>query len=252
MINFRTFSFIAALLLVSACATNDIDDIEVPLADDAYLLYEKSLVSMRSGNYQTAIKGLEQLDSLYPFGPYSHQAQLSLIYAYHMAKDSESALAAADRFIRQNPNHANVDYAYYMKGLTNFNAEIGAFKALLSADAAERDASTSRQSFADFAELIRKYPNSKYAPEARQRMVYLKNRLAQHELHIANYYMQRNAYMAAANRAQYVVENYPQTPAVGDALVVMATAYEILNLPELADKAKNLLKINYPDKAKTL
>ena len=252
MMNFRIVFFISAALLLTACATSDIDDIEVPLADDAYLLYEKSLTSMRSGNYQTAIKSLEQLDSLYPFGPYSHQAQLSLIYAYHMSKDSASAIAAADRFIRQNPNHENVDYAYFLKGLTNFTAEIGVFKELLAADISERDASTARQSFNDFAELLRKYPQSKYAPEARQRMIFLRNRLAQHELHVANYYMQRDAYLAAANRAQYVVENYPKTPAVADALMILATAYEILNLPELSDKAKNLLKINYPEKAKTL
>ncbi len=239
-------------LLLQACATTDVDEVDVPLADDAFELYQKSQNAIKSGNYQTAVKHLEQLDSLYPFGPYSHQAQLSLIYAYYEARDSASAIAAADRFIRQNPNHENVDYAYYMKGLINFTSEVGLFKELLSADTSERDAATARQAFNDFAELLRKYPESKYAKDAQQRMIYLRNRLAKYELHVAQFYMERQAYIAAANRAQYIVENYPKTPSVPEALVVMVTAYDILKLNDLSQKAKNLLKLNYPEYANKL
>ncbi|WP_144395506.1 outer membrane protein assembly factor BamD [Pleionea sediminis] len=251
MKNFRVFITITLSFFLFACASTQ-EEVEVPLADDAFKLYERSQASIKAGNYQTAIRTLEQLDSLYPFGPYSHQAQLSLIYAYYKSRNSASAIAAAERFIRQNPNHENVDYAYYMKGLINFTSEVGFFKELLSADLSQRDASTARQAFSDFAELLRKYPSSKYAKDAQQRMIFLRNRLARYELHVAQYYMKRNAYIAAANRAQYVVENYPKTDSVPDALLVMATAYDILELKDLSDKAKNLLKLNYPEYAKRL
>lgn len=253
MKNFRALILIfSSLLLISCATTSDLDDIDVPLADDAFKLYENSQTALRAGNYRSAIEYLEKLDSLYPFGPYSHQAQLSLIFAYYKSSDNASAISAADRFIRQNPNHPDVDYAYYMKGLTNFTSEVGFFRDLLSAGLHERDAASARQSFGDFAELVRKFPNSQYAKDARQRMIFLRNQLATYELHVANYYMQRQAYIAAANRARYVVENYPKTTAVPDALMVMATAYDILNLNELATKAKNTLKLNYPEKAKQL
>ncbi|PWK44446.1 outer membrane protein assembly factor BamD [Pleionea mediterranea] len=252
MKKFRVLFCVLLSGLLISCASTSTDDVEVPLADDAFKLYEKSQTSMKAGNYQSAIQHLEQLDSLYPFGPYSHQAQTSLIYAYYMARDSASAISAAERFIRQNPNHDNVDYAYYMKGLTNFTAEVGFFKELLSADLSQRDASTARQAFSDFAELLRKYPNSSYAKDAQKRMIFLRNRLASYELHVARYYMERSAYIAAANRAQYIVENYPKTTAIPDALVVMATAYDLLNLSELSEKAKNVLKLNYPEYAAKL
>ncbi len=252
MKNFRILFLAFASALLVSCATTSNDELDVPLADDAFNLYEKSQTAMKAGNYQTAIKHLEQLDSLYPFGPYSHQAQVSLIYAYYMARDSASAISAADRFIRQNPNHQDVDYAYYMKGLINFTSEVGFFKELLSADLSQRDASTARQAFNDFAELLRKFPESEYAKDARQRMLFLRNRLASYELHVAQFYMKRQAYIAAANRAQYIVENYPKTTSVPDALVVMATAYDILKLDKLSQKAKNLLKLNYPEYAAKL
>ncbi|WMS88373.1 outer membrane protein assembly factor BamD [Pleionea litopenaei] len=250
MKNFYLIILITGSLLITSCASTSPDDVKVPLADDYFTLYEKSQTALRSGNYQTAIKQLEQLDSLYPFGPNSHQAQLSLIYAYFKVRDTASATAAADRFIRQNPNHPDVDYAYYMKGRINFSAEIGFFKELLSADLSERDATTARTAFNDFAELVRKFPKSKYAEEARQRMIFLRNRLARYELHVAKYYMERQSYIAAANRARYVVEHYPKTDAIPDALIVMVTAYDILQLPELSNKARNILKLNYPEKAK--
>lgn len=241
---------IAAMLLVTSCASTSPSEVKVPLADDAFSLYQKSRMALKAENYQTAIRQLEQLDSLYPFGEYSHFAQLNLIYAYYKVRDNASAIAAADRFIRQNPSHQDVDYAYFMKGRINFEAEVGFFKELLSADLSERDASTARQAFTDFAELVRKFPASKYAKEARERMIFLRNRLARYELHVAKFYMERQSYIAAANRARYVVEHYPQTDVVPDALVIMITAYDILDLPELSEKNRKVLQLNFPEKAK--
>jgi outer membrane protein assembly factor BamD len=235
--------------LLVGCASSGVDDVDVPLADDAFTLYEKSQEGISIGNYQTAIKMLEQLDSLYPFGPYSHQAQLALIYSYYKTNDVASTITAADRFIRQNPNHPNLDYVYYMKGLVNFTAETGFFQELLSADLAQRDASSARQSFTDFSELLQKFPNSEYAKDARQRMIYLRDRLSKYELHVARFYMERKAYIAAANRAQYIIENYPTTSSVPEALGVMVTAYDILKLDDLSEKAKRTLKLNYPEYA---
>jgi len=238
-------SFVAIL---SACSSEPTKNAFETFPElDARELYEDALKSLKSGNYQPAIQRLEALDLRYPFGAYSQQSQLDLIFAYYKRGDNEAALSAADRFIRQNPRHENVDYAYYMKGLVNFNSEVGFFQEIFSAKLSQRDASTARQAFEDFAELMRRYPESQYAPDARQRMIFLRNRLAEYEIHVARYYMSREAFLAAANRAKYVVEHYPKTPVVADALSIMVTAYEILELDELADKTKQILKFNYPD-----
>ncbi len=233
---------------LAACSSNPSDSkFETFPELDARELYEAALESLKSGNYQSAISRLEALDLRYPFGAYSHQSQLDLIYAYHKQGNTASALSTADRFIRQNPRHENVDYAYYMKGLVNFNSEVGFFSEMFSAKLSQRDASSARQAFEDFSELVRRYPDSHYIPDARQRMIYLRNRLAEYEIHVSQYYMTREAYLAAANRAKYVVEHYPRTPSVAKALDIMVTAYEILELDELADKAKKVLQYNYPD-----
>lgn len=214
---------------------------------DARELYESGLTSLKNGNYQAAIRRLEALDLRYPFGAYSQQAQLDLVFAYYKRGDTESALSTADRFIRQNPRHPHVDYAYYMKGLINFNSEIGFFQEFFAAKLSERDASNARLAFEDFAELMRRFPDSQFAPDARQRMIYLRNRLAEYEIHVARYYMSRDAFLAAANRAKYVVEHYPRTPSVANALTIMMTAYKILELDEQASSARKVLEHNYPD-----
>jgi len=233
---------------ITACSTNSTDTkFETFPELDARELYETALESLKSGNYQSAIQRLEALDLRYPFGAYSQQSQLDLIFAYHKHGDTASALSSADRFIRQNPRHPNVDYAYYMKGLVNFNSEVGFFQELFSAKLSQRDASSARQAFEDFSELMRRFPESRYSADARQRMIFLRNRLAEYEIHVARYYMTRESYLAAANRAKYVVEHYPRTPSVAIALDIMVTCYEILELNELASKAKTVLKYNYPD-----
>jgi outer membrane protein assembly factor BamD len=165
--------------------------------------------------------------------------------------DSENALSTADRFIRQNPRHPNVDYAYYMKGLIKFNNEVGFFQSLFAADLSQRDASSAREAFEHFSELMRRFPESKYAADARQRMIFLRNRLAEYELHVARFYMSREAYLAAANRAKYVVEHFPKTPAVKEALTIMITAYDLLELDDLAEQTREVLEFNYPNSSRS-
>lgn len=235
------------LLLITGCATSDTEKLSSGRGLTPKQLYEKAQTNIKTHNFKSAIEKLESLDSRFPFGPFAEQAQLDLIYAYYKNRDSASAISQADRFIRQHPRHAYVDYAYYMKGLVNFSAEIGFFQEALSAKLSERDASTARQSFRNFSELVNKFPKSNYANDARKRMLYLRNRLAQYELHVARYYMSRKAYLAAANRAKYVIEHYPRSNQDADALSIMITAYNILGLPTLSEKARRTLKLNYPD-----
>lgn len=240
-------SAIIFIVIISACSTKKEVTSEAKRVNNAFKLYEKAQYSMLSGNFRTAVEYLERLDSLYPFGAYSHQAQLDLVYSYYKLGDFASGISAADRFIRQNPRHKDLEYAHYMKGLINYSTETGISKDLFSAPLSERDASTARQSFDDFAELIRLYPNSKYAKDARQRMIFLRNRLAEYELNVANYYMKREAYQAAAARARYVVDHYPKTPSVPYALRMMVVAYDLLKLPELSEHSRQVLLLNYPD-----
>ncbi len=251
MIRTLLLSRIIILLLITtltACSTTSEDSNYETFPElDARQLYETALTFLKNGNYQAAIRRLEALDLRYPFGAYSQQSQLDLIFAYYKQGNTPLALSTADRFIRQNPRHPNVDYAFYMKGLVNFTSEIGFFQELFSAKLSNRDASSARKAFEDFSELVRRYPESRYVPDARQRMIFLRNRLAEYEIHVAKYYMTREAYLSAANRAKYVVEHYPKTPSVAKALDIMVTAYEILELNELADKARQVLIHNYPD-----
>jgi outer membrane protein assembly factor BamD len=243
----KIFSALIIIAALSACQSNRATTTEAQRINNAFKLYERAQYSMLSGNFRTAVEYLERLDSLYPFGAYSHQAQLDLVYSYYKLSDFASGIAAADRFIRQNPRHKDLEYAYYMKGLINFSSETGISKDLFSAPISQRDASTARQAFDDFAELIRRFPNSKYAKDAQQRMVYLRNRLAEYELHVANYYMKREAYQAAAARARYVVDHYPKTPSVPYALQMMVVAYDLLQLPELSENSRRVLLLNYPN-----
>jgi len=243
----KSTCFVILISVLAACSSTEEDVTGASKMNNAFRLFEKSQLSMHSGNYRSAVEYLERLDSLYPFGAYSHQSQLNLIYSYYKLSDYASGIASAERFIRQNPRHTDLDYAYYMKGLINFSSETGFGKELFSAPLSERDAGAARQSFDDFAELIRLFPNSKYAKDAQKRMIYLRNRLADYELHVANYYMQREAYLAAANRAKYVVDHYPKTPAVPKALEMMMISYNLLDLPELSENSRRVLLLNYPD-----
>lgn len=202
---------------------------------------------MEKGRFETAVEFLQAMESRYPFGPYAEQAQLDIIFAYFKSYEKEAALAAAERFIRLHPQHPKVDYAYYMKGLSSFTEGQGLLERFMPTDLSKRDPGSARRSFADFSELLTRFPNSEYAPDARRRMVYLRNQLARYEIHAANYLFKRGAYLAAANRGRYVLENFQETPAVPDALAVMIQAYHLLGLDELSVQSMAVLKSNYPD-----
>ena len=207
-------------------------------------LYSEATSEMEAGNYQRAIKYYEILESRYPFGKYAHQSQLNLAYAYYRFSEPESALAAADRFIKLHPRHPATAYAYYLRGLVNFNRSLGFLDRFLPTDTSQRDPGATLDSYKDFGEVIQQFPNSEYAEDAARRMLYLRNNLARHEVHVARYYMQRGAFLAAANRAEYVVQNYQRTPALRDALEVMIDAYGRLGLEQLEGDARRVLAAN--------
>ena len=212
----------------------------------AQRLYSAARAEMNDGNYEKAIKYFETLEARYPYGRYAQQSQLEIAYAYYKDNEPTSAIAAADRFIKLHPNHPYVDYAYYLKGLANFNENLGLFSALAPQDISERDPKAAREAFASFKELVTRYPESKYAADAVARMKYLVNALASHEVHVARYYVRRGAYVAAANRAQYAVEHYPQAPATEEALVLLIKSYAELGLDDLKGDAERILKLNFP------
>ena len=218
----------------------------------AQRLYSEAKESVSEANWERAIELFEKLEARYPFGRYAQQALLESAYAYYKSDEPDSAIAAVDRFIKTYPRHPSLDYAYYLRGLVNFTRGDTFMDRLLPRDPAERDAGTTRQAFFDFADLVKQFPESRYAADAGQRMVFLRNNLAQYEMHVADYYMRRGAYVAAANRAQQVVQSYQGTPAVPEALEVMARAYRELGLNDLAADAERVLKLNYPDRAARL
>ena len=209
--------------------------------------YDKIQSSLKSRNWQIAIANLQLLESQFPFGKYAEQSQLELIYAQYMSSDFGSSIASAERFIRLHPQHPNVDYAIYVKGLSELKQSGRLFDGFFDLDSSTRDIGTAREAFATLGELIKLYPNSPYAPDARQRLVSLRNQLARAEINVANYYFSRGALIAAANRGQYVVENFQQSPAVADGLAVMAQAYHMMGKDELAANAVKVLGTNFPD-----
>ena len=234
------------ILFVSACSSNE----EMP--DERLIekeLYDQAQSRLKSESYSTAIMSLEALESRFPFGRYAEQSQIEIVYAYYRNEDMEAARAAADRFIRLHPESENIDYAYYMKGLSSFTDGGGLFNRFLPIDHTKRDPGRAQESFSDFAQLLALYPDSPYSGDARSRMIYLRNNLAQYEIHVADYYTERRAYIAALRRAQYVVENFQGTPAVADGIAIMVECYLRLGLNELADTSLALLKENYPEHA---
>lgn len=210
-------------------------------------LYTAAKERLLNKDYEKAIDYYEKLEARYPFGAHSQQAQLDLTYAYYKNEQPAAAIAAADRFIKLHPRHPNVDYAYYIKGLANYVKTGGLVARIVKKDYSKRDTGAAKEAFRDFSELTRRFPNSKYAQDAAQRMLFLKNTLAMHEVHVARYYWSRGAYVAAANRARYVVENYQRTPAMPDALTVLAKSYKAMQLAELSEDAVRVLELNYPD-----
>ena len=241
--------FLVALLL-SACSSTSTEPVIEDVKPEAEL-YSNAMAKLEGGNYRPAIEDLEAMEARYPYGRYSEQAQLELVYAYYRSSQPTAAKTAAARFIRLHPDHEHVDYAYYLKGLTAFEENKGAFDQYLGTDKAKKDPGAARDSFSDFSTLLRRFPNSEYAADSRVRMVYLRNLLAEHEIHVANYYLSRNAWLAAANRGKYVVENYQLTPAVEAALNIMVQAYTELGLLDNASNAQQVLEANFGENSTT-
>ncbi len=237
---------IASLYLAGCAGSADSNDTRA-VVSDAETGYEVARNQIASGNFSAAAQTLTQLSTRFPFGPLAMQVQMDLIYVHYKVGDIDKALAAIDRFTRLNPNHPDIDYVLYMRGLVNQRADHNTIQELVGMDRADRDPSKAKEAFNDYAELIRRFPDSKYAGDARQRMLGIKGRLARHELAVANYYVKREAWLAAANRGKYVLEYFHDTPEVEQALIIMATSYGALELNELRDDAIATLQANFPN-----
>ena len=234
------------ILLLSSGCTLLPEQVDKTKDWSASQLYSAAKEAMSDKNYEKAIDYFEKLEARYPFGRYAQQAQLEIAYAYYKFEEPDSAIAAADRFIRNNPGSPHLDYAYYLKGLTNYSRGASIMDRMAPREPSERDTRALREAFNDFSQLVKKFPDSRYTNDAVQRLIYLHNQLAKYEIHVAEYYMKRGAYVAAANRAKYVVENYQRTPAAQEALQVLIRAYSKMGMDELANDAKRVLELNTP------
>ncbi|HSO82681.1 outer membrane protein assembly factor BamD [Thiocapsa sp.] len=242
----RTLTRLPALVLAVALAGCGVFGKEIDLTENwsAAKLYAEASSELDSSNYAKAVEYYEKLEARYPFGRYAMQSQLDVAYAHYRADEPEAAIAAADRFIKLYPQNPYVDYAYYLKGLVNYNRSVGFLDRYIPTDASQRDPGSALDAFVDFSTLVERFPDSRYAEDARQRMLYLRNNLAKHEVNVARYYMRRGAYLAAANRANYVIERFQRTSAVESALEVLIDAYTALGKRELAADAKRVLDLN--------
>ena len=247
--------FVGIIGIFSGCETLDIfsKDSKSVNKEDEYAGWDekkfydeaKSLLDKKS--YQKAVSTYEAMEARYPFGDYAAQAQLNVAYAYYKNDDPEAAIAATDRFVKTHPRNPNVDYAYYLKGLVNYNRGIGFFDRFLPTDASQRDPGNARDSYDNFQELLRRFPDSLYAADARQRMIALRNNLGMYEVHVADFYMRRKAYEAAINRANHVLKEFQRTPAVPPALQIMAQGYRKLGLDDMAADVDRVYNLNYPN-----
>jgi outer membrane protein assembly factor BamD len=238
------FAFILAGI-VAACSSTP-DPSEAYKNESPQEIYYKGRIALQDKSYSEAIKRFEALDVQYPFGLETQDAQLDLIYAYYMKEDYALSVAMADRYIRLHPVNPHVDYAYYMRGVSSYYQNLGLVERIFSLDLAKRDLTQIQQSYNYFNELVIRFPDSQYAPAAHQYMVYLRNVLADHELHVAMYYFERQAYVAAANRASGLVAHFQGAPTVVDGLIVMAKSYHALGLTKLEQDTMTVLHYNYP------
>ena len=239
---------IGIAMLASGCRSHRAEDAK----SGPEVIYARAQKAMKSSSYAEAIKQLEALQSRFPFSEPARQAQLDLIFVYYKSRQVDPAIDAADTFIRENPTNPRVDYAYYMKGLVYFERQANFLERYFNVDLSQRPPVNARKSFESFEELIKKYPHSPYVGDARQRMIFLRNRLADFELHVALYYMRRGAYVGAINRAKFCVENYDGAPAVRGSLKVLVDAYRQLKMMDLAANAERVYAANYPGNTKDI
>jgi outer membrane protein assembly factor BamD len=230
----------AMLFGMTGCGNKSKDQI-----GNADKLYEAAKRASDNGNYRDAITYYEQLEARFPFSNPARQGQLDLMYAYYKNREPESAIDQADQFIRENPAHPRVDYAYYIKGLTQFERNPNFLERWFSADLTERPPIDARKSFQAFQTLLQRFPNSEYAADSRQRMIFLRNRLASYEVYVADYYLKRGAFVGAINRSKFAIENYDGAPQIRRALEIMAASYTALGMKDLAAESQKVLKENY-------
>jgi outer membrane protein assembly factor BamD len=233
--------------LLASCSTTTNDAADAYKGESAQQIYTKGKLALQDRSYSEAAKRFEALDIQYPYGNYTESAQLYIIYAYYMKEDYILASAAAERFIRIHPTDPHVDYAYYMRGISDYYQNMGILERMFLVDIATRDLTQIQKSYTDFNELVIRFPESKYTPSAHQYMVYLRNVMANHELQVAQYYYNRRAYVAAANRAGVLVAQYQGAPSTVDGLVVMIKSYHQLGLKKLEQDALSVLQYNYPN-----
>jgi len=241
---FLPLALFGALALLTACSSSDKKEEKFTNEADLYNAAEEQL---EHEQWEIAIKNLQKLEEHFPFGAYAEQGQLELIYAYYNYNKPDEAIATANRFIRLHPQHRNVDYAYYMMGLSSFTKDKGIFERAMPTDMTKRDPGAARESLANFTQLLNRFPDSPYAADAKKRMLFLRNVLARYEIHVANYYIKRQAYVAAVSRGRYVVENYPQAPATPDALAIMVQGYNLLGMQDRSKEVLEVLRTNYPN-----
>jgi len=242
----RILAFLLALGLLAGCGLLP-DEVDETKNWSASKIYYTAKEALGEGNYEKAVKLYEKLEARFPYGPYAQQAQLEVAYAYYKDNEPVSAIAACERFIKLHPNHPHVDYAYYLKGLANFVEDPSFMSRFGDQDMSDRDPKSAREAFEAFQQLVNRYPDSKYTPDAIARMKYLVNALAASEVQVARYYYKRGAYVAAANRGKYVLEHYQQSPSLEEALVIMARSYDKMGLSDLRDDALRVIKKNFPD-----
>lgn len=240
----RQAILLTILAVLSACAGNEEAYDAVQDLQDAY---DEAQTSIQNGNYRRGIPILEAIQARYPFSDIARQIQLDLMYAYYKSGAPELAIEAADTFIRENPIHPRVDYALYIEGLSYFDDDPGVLERWFRKDTNKRPPKDVEQAYQAFRRLVERYPASEYAPDAQQRMVYLKNRLAAYENSVADYYLRRGAYVAAANRAKSALETYNGADSNAQSLRIMIAAYEELGMNDLATDAQRVLELNFPD-----
>lgn len=238
---------LAMFIGLVGCSSSDDNELDIVPDKSAQSLFSDARSALDNGLYQKAIQLLSAIDSRFPFGPISHQVQVDLIYAYYKSGDSAQGIALADRFLKLNPKHPNVDYVYYMRSLINISTEENLFQDFAGIDRSDRDPAAARDAFNDLKTILTDYPQSKYAADARKRMIEIRSRLAKSEIAVARFYMKREAYVSAANRGRYVVEYYSPSDEVEQALEIMILCYEKLELNELKTNAKQVLAANYPN-----
>ncbi len=238
-----------AALLAGCASSGNIDDETYGLTVSE--LYQEAKRLLNSGEYASAIQYYEKLESRFPYGTYAERARIEMAYAYYKDAQPETAIVAADRFIKLHPNHPNVDYAYYLRGLASFDNSISFMDKLFDQEPSKRDPQAVRRAFKYFSELIKRFPKSRYVPDSIKRMKELRENLALYEIHVAKFYQRRGAYLAVVNRAKYIIENYQGSRAIPDALALMIESYRKLGMPDLANDAYRVLELNYPKHPKT-